>query len=92
MKDKSRMILDAWWVIPTVVVSLILLGNTNPDPNAEIRAPTIENTIVTCEFTDKTVMNFPATSVYREGKSLHIKHPESSFVLQDPDSKCRILQ
>lgn len=69
---------------------LVLVNNTNPNPNSEIKAPVAEDVTVLCKFGSETAIRFRGTVVWREGKSLHVKHPKSSFVLQDPDHRCSV--
>lgn len=90
-------IVDAFYpvflVISLFIVSLavlVLIDNTSPDINAEIKVPIAENVRVLCDLGTETVIEFPATVVWREGDTLHIKHPRSSFVLQDPNNNCTV--
>lgn len=75
-----------------LLAMLTLAKNTSPDINAEIKVPYAENVRVVCDLGTETIMEFPATVVWREGDTLHIKHPRSSFVLQDPNNNCTIKQ
>lgn len=69
---------------------LILINNTDPNLNADLEVPIAENVSVVCELGPKRILEFPATVVWREGQTLHIKHPRSSFVLQDPNHNCSV--
>lgn len=74
----------------TFLAILVLFNNTDPNPNYELKAPIAENVTVVCELGPNRILEFPATVVWREGQTLHIKHPRSSFVLQDPDHNCSV--
>ena len=72
------------------LATLVLIDNTNPDYNADIEMPVIEDVMVVCDIGRKEMFKAPALVAWREGDSIHVKHPQSSFTIQDPTRKCSI--